>query len=297
MSSKKSETVSPVSPPTSIARIDVRQLQPLPPVIPYGTSNYLFTLSGQLIQPVAVDFNKDGSFWSKLHGNTGTLFSKSTIGVPESFHLVTNIHLVDANAPLSIQDITNMETANIQLSPTKIKFDLVHSINTDKAIEHPCIAPVLPTLIHTLSTESTTEKEKPSYLGGKTCAYNTYVAIYENGTFKPVHLIFYVKNVAKHIIKKLRDQYPSVQQSGLAAPIYSDTNEDVWKNLFAIPIMNPDGSLIYHIVPASTEGKNYLLSWLSRANKASKAVWTAVDDVFMVIDDWESVVTLDVRFK
>lgn len=252
---------------------------------PYGSSGCVETLKNFPIKLYAFDLLGEG-IWNNLGKN---YFSESKMIIPPNFKLVTDAFKV--GTILTLGDITTMKNNSKQISPDRVFMSFIHSINNRDSIVHPC-------------TKSTSGESTKAYVGAKVCAYPLFTVTMDPSDFtlKETHLLFYVENpkggkVAKEL-QKLYFKYNATPPTATTPrPTLWYTNAistDDWTNVFIIPLMIPNASVVFNVVADTDKGRDYLVNWL---NNVKLDTWIPIDVIKDPIEEWEVDITLDARVQ
>lgn len=238
---------------------------------------------------IAIDLEKK-ELLRKLNLANEMYFSESPLIVPHAFKLLTLP--VTLGTPIDDTVLTGMIKSAVPLGPST-KFNFVHTINKSSGLPHPCLSVTTSSQSKLLSSFMLSEEEEDENKthGAKACAYILYTA---NLTFAPLHLIFYFNVTGDAAISKVFSDMFSLVDWNVAIPDTSSryANPSTWGNVFAIPLLTPSNSIVYHVIPDSSDGRNYLLHWLEKAINCS---WVAIDYSHEYIDKWSIYTTLDAR--
>jgi hypothetical protein len=218
-------------------------------------------------------------------------FCVTHIYIPREFNLAIKPFNV-GTPPASINEIKEIGATSVSGLGDGY-YDIVHTISTQSVIEHPCTKKIstLSPLISTLSVN-----EKPFLVNGsKACAYAVYTATGSN--LSSVHLIFYVENIDQKLADELDVMYPLAKKE--ISDLYDKPT--TWTNVFVIPMLLPNSSIIYQIIPDTESGpkqkggQEYLKdNWLSTH---TENLWLGIDVNLVFYDKWETFVTLDAKIK
>lgn len=217
--------------------------------------------------------------------NLGTkYFSESKMIIPPEFKLITNHYKVGKT--FTPQDIEDMKSTARQVAPERVFMSFIHSINDKDSIVHPC-------------SKNSTGKKKKRYLGNKVCTYPLFTASSDSSDLEQTHLVFYADNeprgiVASSLLKLYRD-YNLKQPTPAQRPAqwYTDAGRlEHWEKVFLIPLMLPNTSVMFNVIPDTPKGRIYLLHWL---NNVKVDQWLAVDAIKEPLEEWETDITLDAK--
>lgn len=264
-----------------VKQLKVKPIQSIiTPLAPYMKK---WQLSNQVIDDIAFFDIRNKDILSKIWRTSKDIhFCLSPMIIPPSFRLIREEF--KPGIKVSIQDfIYAAENNNVwNLSTKNQHIYLVHEIDENDNIEHPC-------------TEH-------GITGSKACAYNVYTASSEDETFEPLILVFYVNNASQEVQDKLKEWYdkliklpplPSGEPRSLL-PYPEPTN---WEKLYVVPLMLPDTSIIYFVVPHSTKDNKSIDYLTDIFKEMKKRSWAGINYSFEFLDEWESIVTLDLKIK
>lgn len=236
---------------------------------------------------IAIDLEKK-ELLRKLNLANDKYFSESPLIIPRAFELMTLPIALGTTINDSV--LMGMINSAVPLGQST-KFNFVHTINTNSGLPHPCLSVSTSSALSTSAMLSEEEGDENKTHGAKACAYILYTT---NSTFIPLHLIFYFSIAGDATISRVFSNMFSSVDWDVAIPDTSRryAKPSAWGNVFAIPLLTPSNSIVYHVIPDSSDGRNYLLHWLEKAKNCS---WVAIDYSHEYIDKWSIYTTLDAR--
>lgn len=278
--SKQQQNPSEGNCDTGIPRYQIKQFVQSSSGLQFGNTGRVEVLDKYPFKIHAFDLKTKG-IWKNL----GTkYFSESKMIIPSEFKLVMDSHKVGTT--LTMDDIEKMKTNCQPIDSGRVFMSFIHSISDSDKIVHPC-------------SENSTGQKKKRYIGSKVCVYPLFTGDSESADLEATHLIFYAENEARGIVTssllKTYKDYNTKQPLPAQRPTlwYTDAGQLAhWKNVFLIPLMLPNASVMFNVIPDTSKGRAYLLNWL---NNVKVDQWLAVDAIKEPLEEWEADITLDAK--
>lgn len=214
----------------------------------------------------------------KIWNNRQSLhFCLSDILIPPGFKFIKDP--IKVGTPIDINDLENMVKRSQVIDSSNFSyFYFIHDINQNNQISHPC-------------TEF-------GIVGAKACAYSVFTTSSDDiGLVDNFAMMFYCENPPSDVVKKLDDllrnewvgKLPPTDPPPYTIPV----DADHWPGIFVMPLMLPISTIMYLVVPNMPDGsgRNYLKT---KIDEFKQGTWFGIDYTFAFIDEWVSLVTLDI---